>query len=452
MNSSLKATFFSFSFFLGLFFNGYSLTSEASQLVVSIKGDYKNRLERLFKDFHAHPELSFAEYATARKLAEILRSHGFSVTEGVGKTGVVAILENGIGPMVMVRADMDGLPIKEKSGLDYASRDTQFDPIIQQDFPVMHACGHDVHVTSLIGTAKQMGDRKDEWSGTLMLIGQPAEERVLGAKAMMEDGLWQRFGQPDYALAFHVASSLPSGMLNVVDGTPFAGADSVDIYVHGVGTHGAHPHAGKDPIVLASQIVLALQTLISRELPPRQAGVITVGAFNSGSKHNIISDKAHLQLTVRNTNLRTRELLLTGIKRISENLGRAAGLPEDKLPDVVYSNESTPPTTNDSELVKRLHHLWGEELGKDRVLEMQSDGMGAEDFPYFTTNPKIPSVYFSVGGTDPEYFENAMAGTGPPIPSHHSPIFKIEPEASITLGIHATVMALLDLMPKTDPR
>jgi amidohydrolase len=189
-----------------------------------------------------------------------------------------------------------------------------------------------VHITSLIGTAKQMVDKKDQWSGTLMLIGQPAEERVIGAKAMMADNLWQRFGKPDYALAFHVSSILPSGMINVVEG-----ADTVDIYVRGIGVHGASPHAGKDPIVLGSQIVMALQTLVSRELSPRQPSVVTVGAFHSDAKHNIISELAHLQLTVRNTNLKTRDILLKGIKRIVENLGRAAGLPEDKLPQVVYS-------------------------------------------------------------------------------------------------------------------
>ena len=249
----------------------------------------------------------------------------------------------------MMRADMDGLPLEEKTDLPYASKDKQLDPVTGNVFPVMHACGHDVHITALIGTAKQMVDLKSEWSGTLMLIAQPAEERVLGARNMMNDNLWERFGKPDYALAFHVSSMLPSGIVNVVDGSPYAGADTVDIYVHGIGAHGASPHAGKDPIVLGSQIVNSLQTLVSRELPPRQPGVVTVGAFHSGTKHNIISDMAHLQLTVRNTNDKTRDTLLSGIKRISENLGRAAGLPEDKLPEGVVSEESTPPPINDTE-------------------------------------------------------------------------------------------------------
>ena len=334
-----------------------SLAHSNNDLSASIDADYKNRLGDMFKHFHANPELSTGEFKTAKKIAQELRAHGFNVTENVGGTGLVALLKNGAGPLVMMRADMDGLPVKEKTGLSYASTATQLDPVTQKTFPVMHACGHDVHITSLIGTAKQMVDRKDQWSGTLMLIGQPAEERVIGARAMMEDNLWQRFGKPDYALAFHVASTLPSGMINVVEGAPFAGADTVDIYVRGIGAHGASPHAGKDPIVLGSQIVMALQTLVSRELSPRQPGVVTVGAFHSGTKHNIISELAHLQLTVRNTNQKTRELLLTGIKRIAENLGRAAGLPEDKLPQVVYSEESTPPTVNNAAMVRRLKQV-----------------------------------------------------------------------------------------------
>jgi amidohydrolase len=355
-------------------------------------------------------------------------------------------LKNGDGPLVMMRGDMDALPVEEKSGLEYASKVTQSDPITGKEMPVMHACGHDVHITSLIGTARQMSTRMDQWSGTLMLIGQPAEERIRGAKAMMDDNLWQRFGQPDYALAFHVAAGLPAGLVNVQEGSPFAGSDSVDIIVHGVGTHGASPHAGKDPILLGSQIVVALQTLVSRELPPREPGVITVGSFHGGTKHNIISDRAHLQLTVRNTNLETRETLLKGIKRIAENMGRAAGLPEDKLPEVIYSKSSTPPTINNGPLVRRLKAVWQNKLGDDQVVSLASQGMGAEDFPYFTTEPAIPSVYFAIGGTSMADYQAAAKG-GPPIASHHSPLFKIEPEPAVTRGVQATVIALMELMP-----
>ncbi|MFN3192828.1 MAG: amidohydrolase [Aureliella sp.] len=420
-----------------------------SSLQDAIAADYEQHLWPLFDHWHRNPELSLVENETAKRLAKELRSAGFKVREGVGGTGVVALLENGDGPMVMMRADMDGLPVEEKSGLPNASVAHQKSPITGQMVPVMHACGHDVHITSLVGTARRMAALKDQWSGTLMLIGQPAEERVIGAKAMMEDHLWERFGKPDFALAFHVWCGGEAGKLAVSEGSPYAGADAVDIIVHGVGAHGASPHQGKDPIVLASQIVLALQTLVSRELPPRDPGVITVGSFHAGRKHNIISDRAVLQLTVRNTSLETRKLLLDGIKRIAENLGRAAGLPEDKLPEVIYS-ESTPPTINNSSLAKRLRQTWVEEIGdeimmSDEFVAQNRKGMGAEDFPYFTTEPPIPSVYFSVGGTSKQDIAAEAAG-GDPVPSHHSPFFKIEPEPSIKAGVEATVVALLDLM------
>jgi len=355
------------------------------------------------------------------------------------------MLKNGEGPLVSMRADMDGLPVEEKSGLEYASKAKQVDPITGNEVFVMHACGHDVHITSLVGTARRMQAMKDQWSGTLMLIVQPAEERVLGAKAMMEDNLYKRFGQPDFGLAFHVSSGIEAGKIGVTDGSPYAGADTVDIVIHGVGAHGASPHASKDPIVLGSQIVMALQTLVSRELPPRDPGVVTVGSFHAGTKHNIISDKAVLQLTVRNTSQETRKTLLDGIKRIAENMGRVAGLPDDKLPEVTISNESVPPTINDAKLAQRLRAVWVENMGSEILTKKPNKGMGAEDYPFFTTDPYIPSVYFAIGGTPERDFKSADAG-GTPVPSHHSPLFKITPEPAITSGVEATVLALLELM------
>jgi hippurate hydrolase len=262
---------------------------------------------------------------------------------------------------------------------------------------------------------------------------------------MRDDDIWGRFGKPDYALAFHVSSSNVAGKINVQEGSPYAGADTVDIIVHGVGAHGASPHRGKDPIVLGSQIVLALQTLVSRELSPRDPGVVTVGSFHSGTKHNIISDEARLQLTVRNTNEQTRKLLLDGIVRIAENMGRVAGLPEDKLPEVIISDESVPPTANDSVLVRRLRAAWAGELGEDAVVDMPTKGMGAEDFPFFTTDPDISSVYWAIGGTPQEDFDREAAG-GEPVPSHHSPLFRISPAPSVTTGVESTVVALLELL------
>jgi len=279
----------------------------------------------------------------------------------------------------------------------------------------------------------------------LMLIGQPAEERVLGAAAMRADNLWQRFGQPDYALAFHVTSTVPTGILGASTDSPYSGADTVDIYITGVGAHGASPHRGVDPIVLGSQIVMGLQTVVSRTLPPRRPGVITVGAFHSGTKHNIISDAAHLQLTVRSESAGDRALLLDGIRRVAENMGRVAGLPDDMLPRVVVSDESVPPTLNDRALTERIMALWNNHFGEGVLFAGERLGMGAEDFPVFTVDPYIPSLYFAVGGTPASDFAREEAG-GAPVPSHHSPLFKIEPDASVTMGVEASVTALLDLM------
>jgi hippurate hydrolase len=417
------------------------------QLKADVARDYDDHLASLFEHFHRNPELSLVEHATAARMADELRSAGFAVTEGVGGTGVVAILENGQGPQVLMRADMDGLPVEEQSNLPYASTATQVDPITGDLVSTMHACGHDVHITSLVGTARQMAARRGEWAGTLMLVVQPAEERGLGARAMKDDGIWERFGRPDFALGFHVGADNPVGKVNVQAGATYAGVDTVDIVVHGIGAHGASPHAGKDPIVLGSQIVMALQTLVSRELSPRQPGVVTVGSFHSGTKHNIIPDEATLQLTVRNTNPETRELLINGIRRIAENMGRVAGLPDDMLPEVFVREERTPPGFNDPALVERLRTAWADELGADTLIDQPTTGMGGEDFAYLTIDPAIPSVFWRVGGTAAEDFERAESG-GPPVPSHHSPLFKIEPAPSVTLGVESTVVALLELMPR----
>src|SRR6056300_578328 len=409
-----------------------------------IQSDYDAHLEDLFVHFHKNPELSMMEFKTAARLAQELRDAGFDVTEGVGGTGLVAVMRNGTGPTVMMRADMDGLPVLEKSGLPYASVATQVD-WDGNEVPVMHACGHDMHMTSLVGTARFMAASKDTWSGTLMLIGQPAEERIIGAKTMMQDDLWGRFGKPDYALALHVSSEVPAGKIVAATGAMYSGADTVDIAITGVAAHGASPHSSIDPVVLGSQIVMALQTLVSRELPPREPGVVTVGSFHAGTKHNIISDSAHLQLTVRSEDPKSRQTLLDGIVRIAENMGRVAGLPEDKLPIVTISEESVPPTVNDAGLSARLRDMWARELGSEVLYDQKRLSMGAEDFGFFTEIPYVPSTYFGIGGTPQADFDAAENG-GAPVPSHHSGLFKIEPESSITLGVEATVLALMELM------
>tara|TARA_Y100000389_G_scaffold201396_1_gene244027 strand:+ start:3296 stop:4609 length:1314 start_codon:yes stop_codon:yes gene_type:complete len=424
-----------------------SFTVFGDDFSITIKEDYDNHLASLFDHFHRNPELSTLENKTADRMAAELNQAGFEVTEGIGGTGVVGILKNGEGPLVMVRADMDGLPIEEKTGLQNASKAQQISPVTGDIVYTMHACGHDVHITSLIGTARYMAAHKDEWRGTLMLVAQPAEERGLGAIAMRKDNIWERFGVPEYVLAFHVNSLDEAGKVNINEGSPYAGVDTVDIIIHGIGAHGAHPYAGKDPIVLGSQIVLALQTLISRELSPREPAVVTVGSFHSGTKHNIIPDRAHLQLTVRFTSFEARKILLDGIKRITKNMGRAAGLPEDKLPEVIVSDEYAPPTINNRDLAIRLKAAWKESLGENRVIFNPSKGMSAEDFSFFTNNPYIKSVYWKVGGTFQKDFDIQAAG-GKSVPSHHSSLFKIEPKPSIVTGVESTVVALKALMSK----
>ena len=414
-------------------------------LAEAIEADYDSYLAPLFVHFHRNPELSFLESETAARMALELRQAGLEVTEGVGGTGVVAMLRNGDGPLILLRADMDGLPVPEKSGLDYASTATQ----VGQDgveYPVMHACGHDVHITSMVGTARKLVEMKDRWSGTIMFVVQPAEERVGGAKAMLADGLYERFGKPDYALAFHVAAQLPTGKVSAAEGIQYSSSDSVDITVPGIGAHGASPHAGRDPVYIASQIVTALQSIVSREIMPLSPAVITVGSFHAGSKHNIISDRADLQLTVRSNDEAVRAQLLAAIERIAVNTGKAHGLPDD-LPVEVKVVEGTPVTYNDKELARRLNGVMQRDLGADAFIPFEQQGMGAEDFAYFVADDLgVPGYYFAVGGTPQEAFDAAANG-GPAVPSHHSPLFKVAPRESVTLGTHAMIAAVLDLAP-----
>lgn len=414
----------------------------------SVKADYDKSLAALWDHFHRNPELSFREYKTGARMAQELRAiPGMVVTEKVGETGVVGVLKNGNGPVVLVRADMDGLPVQERSGLANASTVRQVG-IDGLEMPVMHACGHDVHITSLVGTARQLASLKDRWKGTVVFIVQPAEERVGGAAAMIKDGLYTRFPKPDYALAFHVAAELETGKIAASEGIQYSSADSVDIRVPGIATHGAAPHLGRDPVYIASQIVVGLQSIISREKGPLEAGVITVGAFHSGTKHNIISEFADLQVTVRANSRDVRDKLIASIERVAVGIGRAHGLPEDKLP-IVKVTESTPVTVNDAALARRLNGAIANALGAEVVVPFRQTNMGAEDFAFFVDPQfKIPGYYFAVGGTAPEWIEAAKNG-GKPVAGHHSPLFKIDPEPSVRLGIEAMTAAVLDLLGPT---
>lgn len=413
--------------------------ARADDLAADVATDYP-RLEALFKHLHANPELSMQESRTSERVAAELEAEGYEVTRGIAKTGVVGILRNGDGPVVMIRADMDALPVQEKTGLAYASsvRQVNLDGV---DMPVMHACGHDMHVTSLVGVARQLKARKAEWRGTVMLLAQPAEENLDGAYSMVADNLYGRLGRPDYALALHVISKYPAGKIAFTEGTMFSGADSVSIKVHGIATHGAAPHLGRDPVVIASQIVLALQTIVTRDISPLDPAIITVGSFHAGTAPNVISDNALLEITVRYNSEAIRDPLLKGIERVAANTARAAGLPEDKLPEVRIAPHRSPVTANDPELARRVRAAMEAKLPASSFTEFRQSDMGAEDFPYLVNvTPPIPSVYFVVGGTaQADLDAGNWAG-------HHSPLFRIEPEASIKGGVEAMTVAALELL------
>lgn len=410
----------------------------------AVEADYKASLGALFDYFHRNPELGFLENKTAARMAAELKKAGATVTQGIGKTGVVAVMKNGDGPVVMIRADMDGLPVEEKSGLANASKARQVN-LAGEEVPVMHACGHDVHITSMVGTAKRLAAMKDRWKGTVVFVVQPAEEPISGAKAMIADGIYTRFPKPDYALALHVSSGLATGKVSASEGIQYSSADSLEILVRGVGTHGASPHMGKDPVYIGSQIVVALQSIVSREVMPLSPAVITVGSFHAGTRPNIISDQAKLEITVRANDEETRAQLIKAVERVARGVARTHGLPEDKLPEVRHV-EGTPTTINDGALARRLNAVMVETLGKDGFEPFVQDGMGAEDFAYFVEKQYgVPGYYFAVGGTPQAAFDAEKAG-GPPVPGHHSPLFRIDPEPSVTTGTVAMTAAVLELM------
>ena len=422
--------------------------SAQSDIVPAVEADYAAHLEALFIDFHKNPELSFLETRTAGVMAKELRAiGGIDVTEEVGGTGVVGVMRNGDGPVLLMRADMDGLPLKEDSGLPYAATTTQVDRDGVAK-PVMQACGHDVHITALIGAARQLARRKDQWSGTIVFVVQPAEERIAGARMMLADGLYSRFPKPDYAIGFHVTTAYPAGKIGLDPGVALSSANSVDITIPGVGAHGASPHLGKDPVVMGAEIVMALQTLVSRTISPLKPGVVTVGSFQAGNKHNIIPDQALLQLSLRADDEDTRQKLLDGIKRIAVNVGRLNGMPEDKLPEVKIGAESTPVTFNDPDLTNRVRGAFAAALGEDVLYYQARDWMGSEDFAYFIQQElKVPGAFFWVGGTPQAEFDAAKRG-GAQVRPHHSPLFRVDAKASVTRGTQAMAVAALDLLKK----
>ncbi len=391
-------------------------------------------LMAIYRDLHANPELSLEEVRSAGIMAAEAKKAGFTVTTGVGGTGVVAVLQNGPGKTVLIRADMDALPLTEKTGLPYASKKAG----------VMHACGHDTHMTGWIGTARRLAATRDKWSGTIVMIGQPAEERVKGARAMLADGLYTRFPKPDYAIAFHDSPG-PAGMLGYTDGYALANVDGVDIKVRGVGTHGAAPHLGRDPVLLGARIVNAIQSIVSREINPLDSGVITVGVFQGGTKRNIIADEATLQLTVRSYKPEVRKALLDGIARVAKGEAIAAGIPEDRMPVVTSDGESADATFNTPVLTPRLAKLWTAHFEPGRVMAVPP-AMASEDFGDFSRGfPGIESTIFWVGGTPKAAFD-AAKGDMSKLPGLHSPQWAPEAEAVIATAVEAMVVAVHDLL------
>ena len=420
-------------------------TASAAALQDAIRADMP-QLMTLYRDLHAHPELSMQEVRTPALLAGEMRKLGFDVTEHVGKTGVVAVMKNGPGPVLLIRADMDALPVREQTGLSFASKVTGKLPD-GTETPVMHACGHDTHVTTWLATGKRLAAMKDQWSGTVVMVLQPGEELVMGAQAMLQDGLYTRFPKPDYLLAFHDAATLPAGVIGVTNGYVLANVDTVNVDVKGVGGHGAYPQNTRDPIVLASRIVSALQTLVSRENDPQQPAVVTVGSFHAGTKSNIIPDEAKLALTVRSYTPETRKLLLDGIRRIVCGEAIAAGMPEDRMPVVEIEQPSADATYNTPQLSAHLRELFTAHFGAGRVAEPKPV-MAAEDFSRFWLADKsIESLIFWVGGT-PKPVWDAAKGDQAKLPSLHSPFWAPDAEAVISTATEAMTLAALDVLKK----
>jgi hippurate hydrolase len=404
-------------------------------------------LMALYRDLHANPELSMQETRSAGLLAAEARRLGFTVTTGVGGTGVVAVMANGPGPVLMLRADMDALPVEEQTGLPFASRvrGTTREGLATA---IMHACGHDTHMAAWVGTARRLAAMKSQWSGTLIMIAQPGEETSQGAKAMLDDGLFTRFARPTHAIAFHDSATLPAGIVGYSVGPALANVDSVDMVVHGVGGHGAFPHTTRDPIVLASRIVTTLQTLVSRETSPLDPAVVTVGSFHAGTKHNIISDEARLLLTVRSYTPAVRAHLLEGIRRIARGEAIAGGLPDDKMPEItVREAEHTPATVNTDALTQSTVARFRAHFGDERVRQVPPS-MGGEDFSRFhLADPRIESLIFWVGGV-PQARWDAADGDVTRLPSLHSPFWAPDAERVIATATEAMTVAAMGVLEK----
>jgi hippurate hydrolase len=406
-------------------------------------------LTATYKHLHRNPELSRQEKQTSAYLAAALRKDGYTVTEHVGlygdnapAYGVVAILENGPGPRVLIRTELDALPVVEKTGLDYAStvKSTNAEG---QSVGVMHACGHDLHMTVLLGVAQQMAQRRNHWHGTLMLIGQPAEETIQGAQAMLADHLYERFGRPDFVFAEHDTNDVPAGAIAIKGGPLLAGANSITVTLRGIGGHGSTPQAGKDPIVLAAEFILVAQTIVSRQIDPQQPAVLTIGTIHGGTKNNIIPDEVTMGLTLRTYSAAVRDQIIADIRRTATGLAQAYGIPASRMPTVSLG-ESVPATINDPALAERLRAVAVAALGKENVLEAVPV-MGSEDVGLFSLDGKIPTVMYWLGAANPAQYAASRA-SGVPLPSLHSALFAPDYEPAITTGVSAMTSMALNLL------
>jgi hippurate hydrolase len=424
--------------------------SAAAQDVTAFVSQQLPGLVTTYKSLHSAPELSHHEEKTSAFVASELRKAGYTVTERVGRYydgsqayGVVGILKNGQGPTLVIRADMDALPVTEDTGLPYASKVRSTNPA-GQEVGVMHACGHDIHVTTLVGVARAMAALKSQWHGTLMLVGQPSEETIDGAKAMIDDHFYERFGKPDMAIALHDAA-FSAGQVAVVPGPALASSTSIDVVMRGIGSHGSAPEAGKDPIVMAGEFITQLQTVVSRSVPPQQPAVVTVGQIHGGTKRNIIPDEVRMELTTRSYSEDVRLTIIEGVKRTAKGVAIAAGVPEDRMPIVtVLEHESTTATINDPALSERLQKLFVAKLGAEHVIEVKPI-MGSEDFGFFGAEGKFPYVIFWLGADDPKQVAESKR-TGTPLPALHSAHFAPLPEPAIRTGITAMTDAAIELL------
>jgi amidohydrolase len=438
--------------FAAMFLAALPIIAQSSSAGADLSASAERQLPALveaYKHLHRNPELSHHEEKTAAYIAAELRTLGYTVTEHVGRYpdgsqafGVVALLENGPGLRLLLRTELDALPVEEKTGLDYAS--TVHSTNAQgQDVGVMHACGHDLHMTVLLGVAREMVARKSVWHGTLMLMAQPSEETIDGAKAMLSDHLYERFGRPDFIVSEHDSNDVPAGAVAMKGGPLLAGSTGVYVTMRGVGGHGSSPQAGKDPIVLAAEFVLVAQTIVSRQIDPQQPAVLTVGTIHGGTKNNIIPDEVTLGITLRTYSPEVRDQIIADIRRTANGLAQAYGIPEDRMP-LVTLGESTPPTLNDSALTERMRRASTMALGNERVLDARAI-MGSEDVGLFTLDGKIPGAMYWLGAADPDKLAQSRK-TGIPLPSPHSPLFAPVYAPAITSGVTAMTAIALELL------